>query len=910
MLEIRNLTKIYKPKKGVPVTAVDHISLRFPETGMVFLLGRSGSGKSTLLNLLGGLDVCDEGEIFIRGGSTRHFRQPHFDSYRNTYVGFIFQEYNVLEEFTVGANIALAIELQGKKATNEQINAILKEVDLEGYGARRPNELSGGQKQRVAIARALVKQPRIIMADEPSGALDSSTGRQIFDTLKKLSAERLVIVVSHDREFAEQYADRIIELADGKVISDMTYAPTDPAVETAASPLTYEGDTVTIAPGYRLTEEDRLAINRFLDDLGRSGKLQAGKAARQQRATPTDQTAIPASAGGFSLIRSRLPLRSAFKIGAGSLKHKRFRLIITILLSCIAFGLFGLADTFGSYNHVRACTDSILDTGLTYASVAKTVRPNPESTYFRDGYHLTQQDIAAFETETGVTMQGVYQPSGWDMTISGQTAPGKDLDEYAAQVYTTRLNGFATVAQDTLTRFGYALIAGRLPDGNKDEIALSAYAAETFVQLNYANEQGKPVKIASPSELVGKTILLGSKKYTVTGIIDTHFDLSRYETLAKKPENPSSAQQLIRYALMEELRYAADSSLHCSAFVGEGYVDKMIATTPSVHGLNWEHLYFTNAEHEMLLDPLSMGTLSDLKSTPVVWLDGKPRTALGEKELVITTDLLFDRIPQLSEETEASAIKDALARWSQETGDISEQSSRCYLEENDYAYTPISGYQIVGYIDPKSPQLYQTVITGPETTAYFTGGDAGEYDFAIGPMPTDEKAVETLVRYAYTEIEGTRLELQSAVTYELDMINGTLAELSKIFLYIGLGFALFAAVMLANFISTSIAYKKQEIGILRAIGSRSSDVFRIFFSESFLITMINFLLSATAVGVATAVINHAIRDRLNVLVTILHFGPRQGVLLLAVSLLVAALASFFPVWHIAKKRPIDAIRNR
>ena len=199
MLETRELVKIYKPKKGVPVTALNKISLKFPEKGMVFLLGKSGSGKSTLLNVLGGLDKYDGGEIIIKGVSSKNFKQQHFDSYRNTYVGFIFQEYNVLDEFSVGANIALAIELQGRRASDSEINDILKQVDLEGFGARKPNELSGGQKQRVAIARALVKKPEIIMADEPTGALDSATGKQVFDTLKKLSAEKLVIVVSHDR---------------------------------------------------------------------------------------------------------------------------------------------------------------------------------------------------------------------------------------------------------------------------------------------------------------------------------------------------------------------------------------------------------------------------------------------------------------------------------------------------------------------------------------------------------------------------------------------------------------------------------------------------------------------------------------------------------------------------------------
>ena len=124
MLQTKELVKIYKPKKGVPVIALDKVSLKFPDTGMIFLLGKSGSGKSTLLNLLGGLDSYNSGEIIIKGVSSKDFKQSHFDSYRNTYVGFIFQEYNILDEFTVGANIALAIELQNRKATDEEINKI------------------------------------------------------------------------------------------------------------------------------------------------------------------------------------------------------------------------------------------------------------------------------------------------------------------------------------------------------------------------------------------------------------------------------------------------------------------------------------------------------------------------------------------------------------------------------------------------------------------------------------------------------------------------------------------------------------------------------------------------------------------------------------------------------------------
>ena len=218
MLETKNLKKVYKTKKGVSVNALNGVSIKFPEKGLVFLLGKSGSGKSTLLNLLGGLDKYDEGEIIIKGVSSKDFNQSHFDSYRNTYVGFIFQEYNVLEEFTVGANIALAIELQGRKASDEEINSILTKVDLEGYGDRKPNELSGGQKQRVAIARAIAKNPKLLLCDEPTGALDYNTGKAILKLLQETCRKNgvTVVIITHNLALTPM-GDKVIEVKNGRI---------------------------------------------------------------------------------------------------------------------------------------------------------------------------------------------------------------------------------------------------------------------------------------------------------------------------------------------------------------------------------------------------------------------------------------------------------------------------------------------------------------------------------------------------------------------------------------------------------------------------------------------------------------------------------------------------------------------
>ena len=361
MLSVKDLVKTYKSSGGVEVHALDGVSIDFPEKGMVFLLGRSGSGKSTLLNVSGGLDSPTGGEIIVKGRSSKDFTPADFDSYRNTYVGFVFQEYNLLNEFTVEQNVAIALQLQNKENDEHAVNALLKSVDLQGVGKRSPNTLSGGQRLRVAIARALIKDPKIIMADEPTGALDSNTGKQILDTLKKLSEDRLVIVVSHDREFAEEYADRIIELSDGKVISDTSKVVESNADEQIVSII--NDDTITVKDWNKVTEEQIKTIVSVMKNKGGETVITAGKkelpevkkilkitdgAKRFKKTEKVDGKKYDGSETEF--IKSRLPMRYALKMSGAGLKVKPLRLFFTILLSLIAFTVFGVTSTLMMYD--------------------------------------------------------------------------------------------------------------------------------------------------------------------------------------------------------------------------------------------------------------------------------------------------------------------------------------------------------------------------------------------------------------------------------------------------------------------------------------------------------------------------------------------------------------------------------
>jgi len=893
MLETKGLYKIYKPKKGVPVTALKDVNICFPDKGMVFLLGKSGSGKSTLLNVLGGLDRYDRGEIIIKGVSSRAFKQKHFDSYRNTYVGFIFQEYNILEEFTVGANIALALQLQGKKATDAAINEILCEVDLEGYGNRRPNELSGGQKQRVAIARALVKKPEIIMADEPTGALDSVTGRQVLETLKRLSKDRLVIVVSHDREFAERYADRIVELADGEIIRDVERCAEElPEAEQA---LVFEENGIAVRGGYQLTEEDRLAINAYLAELNGEGvKLHLQNARGTAKFRETDPKTISHRDGAnFKLIKSKLPMKNAFRIGGSSLKHKKFRLAMTILLSCIAFGLFGLSDTFGAYNHVETCTNSMIDSSISYVSIQKELKVGEGMDhYWMNIYNgLKTEELKAFEEKTGVRLAGVrsFEQS---MNFEEQLGEKANFDLYAGS-----FSGFSVVDQEDLGVMGFSLTAGKLPAGAKNEVAVSHYLAEGFLKSGYRSAAGeKEQKITSFTDLIGKKLTVDGVDYTIVGIVDTKLDMERYKELGEEPEHLSTAEELLRYALQQEFNYAVDYSLARVAMVSQETFAALEAQAIPMKTPNNGSVWFYN--DDMGIDFSMVGKLSDFKSEEILWVDA-PKKVLGENEIIVTADQLLQWSETGVFESEKQ-ILEAVRHCGTLSGSISYDGYSEYIE--------LKNVKIVGVLNKNDDRYMMGGII--PNWHYEKIVIPGDFDYAVGGAPADKNELREMVRYCYGEKEGgIRYPLLNSVTYELDTVHEVLLTMAKIFLYIGLGFALFASLMLANFIAVSISYKKQEIGILRAIGSRSNDVFRIFFSESFIIAMINFVLSAIGTGVATAVVNHVLRQS-GILISVLTFGPRQILLLFAVSILVAALASFFPVRRIAAKRPIDAIRDR
>ncbi len=1081
MLEIKNVSKTYCPKKGVPVKALDDVSLAFEDTGMVFILGKSGSGKSTLLNVLGGLDQADCGEFIIKGKSSKDFTQSDFDSYRNTFIGFIFQEYNILSEFTVAQNIALAMELQGKKATNEALNEILEQVDLVGYGNRKPNELSGGQKQRVAIARALIKNPEMIMADEPTGALDSNTGKQVFDTLKKLSKTKLVLIVSHDRDFAELYADRIIELKDGQILSDVS-KKNIPAESKSEGVSVVDGKLIHVKKGYKLTEKDLKIINEYISSaqsdtlisIDEEKNVEIKKAVRindeggkdafldtqeedvnLKNYTPEDS----------KLIRSRLPFKNSLKIGASSLKAKPVRLIFTIFLCFIAFALFGLADTMASYDKVTAISSSIADGQIDSAAFLKQIeRKSDNYTSYRET-KLTAGDIDKIKSEAGVNVVPVYNGlNEWDKGFSFSSllsSSDKLSSKNGESLYNAKISGYAEFDEAFLAENGITLKKGTLPAAD-DEIAIPAFIYDQFKLaglITYDKEDEKTVTL-KPDDItedvvIGKYIQATSLNFPypesgepivkIVGIYETNFNITKYEDFTPTAEQKQNS--MMDSMLIMQMQAERDFNFHTLVAVNKGMLAKIIAYAKSINGQQQNSVgvrpndeggyvgFYTQNTGSSADAIVKLSQMNEVGE--IVWTDGTPKTTLAKGEIIVPFNWDWEKgnataddetinaieaefgvtftpeereqltqyslaylrdsrdyiirklvtetprdfeIDLLNDETdwdgnEARDFYDHLAEeWKTYNSydeffndpdpmSIYKQDfknrfydyyvSRIngeYYEENpydanmtgeylndyvpkkinkvlypimNYSHYPSSGemsvesltgreeipYNVVGKYIPSTEYSY-VVCVADEIYSRFGAIEKGDYGYAIGKMPyQDSAALNKAVGFSVKTQNSCVYTLQNEATVIIDYIGDLIETLSQVFLYIGIGFAVFASLMMFNFISVSISYKKREIGILRAVGARSSDVFGIFLNESMIITLINCFLSIVTTAVVSIVLNGVFRGY-GIPITILSFGIRQIGLILGLGIVVAFISSFFPVMKIAKKRPIDAIQNR
>ncbi len=1049
MLEIKNVTKVYVSKGGVETKALDDVSINFGETGLVFLLGKSGSGKSTLLNVAGGLDEPTSGEVIVKGKSSKDFSGSDFDSYRNTFVGFVFQEYNILDEFNVEDNIALALELQGKPKDKEKIHALLEDVDLAEYAKRKPNTLSGGQKQRIAIARALVKEPQIIMADEPTGALDSATGKQVLETLKNLSKTRLVVIVSHDREFAETYGDRIVELKDGKIISDVSKRSLPPE-EVSKDITVLSGDTMTIKGGATLDDSSFKAVKDFLsgsegDVIITRGDKQVQLFRKANRigedgsgesfsATESDDVTLKQyTAEESKFIRSRLPVGKAIKIGASGLKLKPLRLFFTIFLSFIAFTLFGLFSTLMTYNPRDVAAKTFAENGDNFISVGKSYHyryVEPDGTirdedYMTSSTRFTDGDVDAFVTKFGAQTFGTYSIGTSTITNFNK----QDNTTY----YKTDINQFTEAENGS---HSLPLKTGGYPR-DLNEITISSFMLDVLKKQGIIlyNEDGEKVDESNAlsqtdvsveiteNNVVGKYIMVRMQNepqpLKVVGVFDSGAVPTEYSGLSD--ENGAAAKD---YALTYKFDNWYRSSLASTAIVASGFYSaygysgggSSIWINEFSHLISGSEINFKWEEYDGPAFYSAKVYDSEAYFKPVFISSGK--TSLSSDEIVVPASelsqifsyLLNDEVKKMDNDpnkpmdtaewdslnpepqqwdydydedawqaahdawlTERAAAQQAYTEWNDERQAkwdlqreyndlISVANGNSVWDQDSEKFRTPSAAEIeaaktalLAKIKEDYPDGITVNLAVGERSAesyklagyYFRGkvnSDSGLYvsEQLFGKLsvdtnsygssqqtnyvePEDAKYTSVFVPYDKTmagfykvydicgfenldETTDVLYEITSPLYSSVTMVNDLASMFSTIFLWVGVVFAVFAALLLFNFISMSISNKRKEIGILRAVGARGGDVFKIFFAESGIIVGICLILSIIGAAVLCSVINGILRKTAGFMVTLFVFSYLSPLMMIALALVVALISTFLPVFFAARKKPVESIR--
>ena len=476
MIKVHELTKIYKSKNRTNCTALDGVSFTLPDNGMVFVLGKSGSGKSTLLNLLGGLDSFEGGEIFFEDEQLSKFTKYDFYDYRCRHIGFVFQDFHLLEELTVAENIALVLDLESAEHGDLIPNALAK-VGLEDYGSRYPRELSGGQKQRVAMARAIVKNPEVILCDEPTGNLDADNSHQILNLLKEFSKTKLIIIVSHNVPDAENYADRILELRDGKIIRDDVrrdgysnkFDINEEGILTLPYNKTLSGEQIdNMVDGIRKGDVKKVVQND--DGFKKVGALEF-------RGRP------------YSRRNSGMSLKKRLELTRTMMRGKFSRFLVAAITTTLIVSCFSVFQSFLHYDINGSITRAMIANNEPVTAYLKTT-PAGGTWDTARLFHMTQDDIDAFRnTSYGDQMYILYDNSlpaiGTANTIGGSKT-WKNPRDNAKDFYLQETYGVLQCDLDLLKDIFGADIENRVVAGDlscpNNGIIITDYVADSILQ--------------------------------------------------------------------------------------------------------------------------------------------------------------------------------------------------------------------------------------------------------------------------------------------------------------------------------------------------------------------------------------------------------------------------------------------
>ena len=878
MLKLVDIKKDYKVASGA-VHALKGVSLNFRPNEFVCILGASGCGKTTLLNIIGGLDQYTSGDLIIQGKSTRHFKDRDWDVYRNHRIGFVFQSYNLIPHQTVLGNVELALTISGvsREERKKRAAEALKRVGLGEELDKKPNQLSGGQMQRVAIARALVNDPDILLADEPTGALDSNTSVQIMDLIKEIAGERLVIMVTHNPELAESYASRIVRLKDGLVESD-----SDP----------YEGDEEQPPK----TQGKARAKMSFFTSLALSFRNLLTKKGR---------TILTSVAGSIGIISVCLVL--ALSNGFNNYIRKTEEDMLSYYPITVSESSFDLASVMTSFTSVEDMPDLseldnkvYIDSFLTSLANGMATTNNISETYV--------SYLEAMDPSWYAEIQYSYVDSLADnLFLQAETFP--EGDSSTTELTTRSLNNLKSKYIADLMAFAsqYSSLIGfadfftdvvHVMPGTTDEANLG-YG-------EYVKEQYELIAGDFPENANEAVLVVGGNNQV------TDLTLAQLGLL---PEDRFMELFNLGTDDKEDVEEGADL-IDFSEILGKQYTlffnDEIYSKNE-----NWNQLAYMNGSYAFTYE-------GQRRNEDFSTNDGEGINITISGILRLKDDRSYGCLSSglnLTEETVRAYIE----------GNLHSQIVE-WMNSDDAKYT--SGMTTIWFMPANTENLTKrfTLYEVSPGTSIYVSQSASSVVRALGGSETvggvsifsrDFELKEEVLSYldewnTWCEeggsYNGVTLSSENKITYTdtVGMLMGIMQTMIDIITYVLVAFTaislVVSSVMIGIITYVSVVERVKEIGVLRALGARKQDVRNLFNAETFIIGLAAGLIGIGIAYALSAVIS-IILQNLTGIAGIASLPVTSAIVMVCVSVVLTLISGLIPAQSAAKKDPVIALRT-
>lgn len=863
MLQLKNIYKVYETG-DLKQTALDGVSLNFRESEFVAILGQSGSGKTTMLNIIGGLDQYDKGDLIINGKSTKEFKDRDWDTYRNHSIGFVFQSYNLIPHQTVLSNVELALTLSGVSKTERRKRAkeVLKKVGLGEQLHKRPSQMSGGQMQRVAIARALINDPDILLADEPTGALDSETSVQIMELLKEISKDRLIIMVTHNPELAEDYANRIIRLRDGNIIDDTNPCSmeelkinTEKKKGEASKTSMSFGTALSLSLNNLRTKKARTFMTAFAGSIGIIGialilSLSSGVKSYIAKVQEDTLSSYP-----ISIESQTVDMTSMMENMMGKGREEENHDLDKVYSRNIMTGMIESMSAQMSKNDLKSFKE-YLESGNTniddYANVLQY------------GYDLGLQ-IYKGDRSNGivkVSPESIYDKLGFghmsDSPMSQATG--------GFNIWTELLGN------QTLLESQYDVVAGAWPQ-KYDEVLLvvdeNNEISDTYLYsiglLDDSELEDKMNKIKNGEEVEEST---EATSYTYDDILNLTYKIVLNSDYYEKDNNiwiDKSENSVYMKKLL-------DNSLELKVV---GIVKPSEeAVSASINGA----IAYTSDLTEYVVNKINDSEIvKDQKDNKEVNVFTGLNFEGNEND---STNLQIDMSTLTDEE------KAYLASLSQE-----ELAALMRGQNSSTKATYEGNLSLLGCVDLSNPStinIYPKDFEAKESIEDIIA----DYNKEKIDQGNDEYVVN------YNDMVGL---MMSSVTSIIDIISYVLIAFVSISLVV-------SSIMIGIITYISVLERTKEIGILRSIGASKKDISRVFNAETVIVGF-----AAGAIGIiVTIILNIPINSVIKAISGIsgvANLPVEGGVVLVIISMMLTVIAGLIPSKIAAKKDPVEALRT-